>query len=49
MKTAWYDRVGADGEIETIDLGVKQGIAFAEELAQEMAQVALMIIADAGL
>lgn len=49
VKTAWYDRVGADGEIETIDLGVKQGIAFAEELAQEMAQVALMIIADAGL
>ena len=47
VKTAWYDRVGPDGRLETVDLGVEQGIAFAKELAGQMAAVAAQIIEDA--
>lgn len=46
VKTAWYDRVGSDGRLETVDLGVEQGIAFAKELAGQMAAVAAQIIED---
>lgn len=44
VRTAWYDRVGADGRIETVDLGVAQGFAFANEIAAEMTKVAREII-----
>ena len=46
VKTAWYDRIGPDGRPETVDLGVEQGIAFAKELAGQMAAVAAQIIED---
>lgn len=44
VKTAWYDRVGVNGGIETVDLGVAKGIEFANEIAGEMAQTAEKII-----
>ncbi len=47
VKTAWYDKVGPDGRPETVDLGVEQGIAFAQELAGQMAAVAAQIIEEA--
>lgn len=47
VKTAWYDRVGADGSPETVDLGVEQGIVFAKELAQQMAAAAFRLIQEA--
>lgn len=47
VRTAWYDRVGADGQIETVDLGVETGIAYAEEIGHEMAAAAREIIAGA--
>lgn len=47
VKTAWYDRVGSDGKIETVDLGVTKGIEFAEEIAHEMAKVAEEILESA--
>lgn len=47
MKTAWYDQIGSDGKPETVDLGVEQGIAFAKDLAHQMAETAVQIIEDA--
>lgn len=47
VKTAWYDQVGPDGRPETVDLGVEQGIAFAKELAGQMAAVAAQIMEEA--
>ena len=47
MKTVWYDQVGPDGKPETVDLGVEQGIAFAKELAHQMAVTAAQIIKEA--
>ena len=47
IKTAWYDQVGPDGKPETVDLGVKQGIAFAEDIAHVMAETAKQIIGEA--
>ncbi len=48
-KTAWYDRLNDDGKIETIDLGVKQGIEFANEIAEQMTNAAIDIIDNAIL
>ena len=47
VKTAWYDQVGSDGKPETVDLGVQQGIAFAREIAGQMAAAAEKIIDEA--
>lgn len=47
LRTAWYDRVGSDGLLETVDLGVEKGIAFAKELGHEMAQEVMRIIREA--
>lgn len=47
VKTAWYDQVGSDGKPETVDLGVEQGIAFAREMAGQMAAAAEKIIDEA--
>ena len=49
VKTAWYDQVGSDGKPETVDLGVEQGIAFAREMAGQMAAAAEKIIDEAKL
>lgn len=49
VKTAWYDQVGSDGKPETVDLGVEQGIAFAREIAGQMAAAAEKIIDEAKL
>lgn len=37
-KTAWFDKENETGEIETVDLGVKNGIEFAEEIAEKMVE-----------
>ncbi len=47
VRTAWYDQVGPDGRPETVDLGVEQGIAFAQDLAHQMAATATKIIDEA--
>lgn len=44
VKTAWYDKVGADGKIETVDLGVEKGIEFAKDIGLLMAQTAEKIM-----
>ena len=36
IKTAWFDTVGDDGKIKTVDYGVKKGLEFAKELSQKM-------------
>ncbi len=47
LQTAWYDQVGSDGRPQTVDLGVEKGIAFAQELGWQMAEMVMKIIGEA--
>jgi len=48
-KTAWYDKVGNDGKIETVDIGVDFGIKAAAEIGEKMANIASDIIENSKL
>lgn len=44
IKTAWFDHIGADGKLMTVDFGVKRGLEYANEIATELAIKAIDII-----
>ena len=44
VKTAWYDEVGVDGKIKTVDLGVEAGLEFVNEIGTRLGEETKAII-----